>query len=193
MPSSRSSADVDSPAWSAFVEVLKAVAVAVVLSVGINTFLLQIVDVRQSSMEATLEEGDRLILSKVDYRLHDPQRGDIIVFRPPSPACPLDATTCVPFVKRVIGLPGDRVDVTGGKVYVNGVVLSEDYARPPTSPESDSVPYPYLVPADAVFVLGDNRPVSGDSRAWGAVPLASIVGRAYLDFWPLSHAKWLIP
>ena len=183
----------ESPAANAFVEVLKAVAIAVVLSLGINTFLLQVVDVRQSSMETTLEEGDRLILSKIDYHFHDPQRGDIIVFRPPAPACPLEATTCVPFVKRVIGIPGDRIDVRDGRVYLNEVALNERYAKQPTAAEGDAVRYPFVVPSDSVFVLGDNRPVSGDSRAWGAVPRASILGKAYVDFWPVAHVKWLVP
>ena len=184
---------VENPAASAFLEVARAVAIAAVISIALNTFVLQVVDVRQSSMETTLEEGDRLILSKLDYRFTEPRRGDIIVFRPPAPACPVEAPSCVPFVKRVIGVAGDRVDIRDGKVYVNDVALSERYARPPTAPEGDAVRYPYVVPADAVFVLGDNRPVSGDSRAWGAVSRQSILGKAYVDFWPLAHAKWLVP
>jgi len=183
--------NVENSAISAFVEILKAVAIAVVLSLAINTFVVQVVDVRQSSMETTLEEGDRLILSKVDYRIHAPQRGDIIVFRPPT--CVLETAVCVPFVKRVIGIGGDRVDIRDGKVYLNDVALDERYARSPTAAESDSVRYPFVVPSESVFVLGDNRPVSGDSRAWGAVPRGSILGKAYVDFWPLPHAKWLVP
>jgi signal peptidase I len=144
-------------------------------------------------METTLEEGDRLILSKVDYRFHDPQRGDIIVFHPPPAACPLEAALCVPFVKRVIAIGGDRVDIRDGRVYLNDVALVEHYARSPTAPEGDVVRYPYVVPPGSFFVLGDNRPVSGDSRAWGAVTRDSVLGKAYVDFWPVAHAKWLIP
>jgi signal peptidase I len=181
------------PAANAFVDIAKAVAVAVVLSIGINSFLLQVVDVRQSSMETTLEEGDRILLSKVDYRFQTPRRGEIIVFRPPAPACPFESAPCVPFVKRVIGVAGDRIELIDGKVYLNGAVLVERYARQPTTPEGDSVTYPFVVPADSVFVLGDNRPVSGDSRAWGAVSRERILGKAYVDFWPPAHAKWLVP
>jgi signal peptidase I len=183
----------ENPAASAFIEVAKAVVIAAVLSIGLNMFVLQVVDVRQSSMETTLDEGDRLILSKVDYRFTAPQRGDIIVFRPPPAACPLEASQCVPFVKRVIGLAGDRVDIRDGKVYLNDAALTEHYVRSPTAPEGDTIHYPYTVPNDSVFVLGDNRPVSGDSRAWGAVSRESILGKAYVDFWPIVHAKWLVP
>src|SRR5438093_7545414 len=172
-------------------DVLKAVALALFLSIGLNVFVLQVVDVRQSSMETTLVEGDRLLLSKVDYRVHPPQRGDVIVFRPPPPACPVDAD-CVPFVKRVVGIQGDRVDVRDGRLYVNDVAVDEPYARQPTRAEGNAVTYPLVVAADTVFVMGDNRPVSGDSRAWGAVPLSSIIGTAYLDFWPFDHARLLI-
>lgn len=184
---------VESPAANALIEIAKATVIAVVLSIGINAYVLQVVDVRQSSMETTLEEGDRLVLSKVDYRFQGPQRGDIIVFRPPPPACPEEAASCVPFVKRVIAIAGDRIDLRDGKVYLNDVALNERYARSPTAPEGDSVRYPFVVPADAVFVLGDNRPVSGDSRSWGAVPRPNILGKAYVDFWPPTHAKWLVP
>src|SRR5438093_2389464 len=173
-------------------DVLKAVALALFLSIGLNLFVLQVVDVRQSAREATVIEGDRLLLSKVDYRVHAPERGGVIVFRPPPPACPADASDCVPYVKRVVALEGDRVDLRDGRVYVNGAAVDEPYARQPTQAEGNAVTYPLVVPGAAVFVMGDNRPVSGDSRAWGAVPLSSIVGKAYLDFWPLDHARWLI-
>ncbi len=154
--------------------------------------MFQVVDVRQSSMEATLAEGDRIIISKIDYRLHAPERGDVVVFRPPPPACPGDASSCVPFVKRVVALAGDVIDVRDERLAVNGLALDEPYARPPTLAEGNALAYPFRVPADSVFVLGDNRPLSGDSRSWGPVARASILGKGYVAFWPPDHAKWLL-
>jgi signal peptidase I len=143
-------------------------------------------------MEPTLFAGDRIVISKVDYRLHAPERGDVVVFRPPPPACPADASECVPFVKRVIAIAGDVVELRDGRVVVNGAPLVEPYAGAPTGPEGSAVTYPFTVPADSLFVLGDNRPVSGDSRAWGAVPRSSVAGKAYAAFWPPDHARWLL-
>ena len=144
-------------------------------------------------MESTLFEGDRILLSKVDYRLHAPERGDVVVFRPPPPACPADSSSCVPFVKRVVAISGDLVDIRDGALLLNGRPVSEPYARAPTLAEGGAVVYPFTVPADTVFVLGDNRPFSGDSRAWGAVSRGGILGKGYVAFWPLDHARSLLP
>lgn len=171
-------------------EIAKAVAAALLLSIGLNLFVLQVTDVQQSSMEPTLLDGDKLVMSKLDYRFRPPAVGEIVVFRPPPPACPADAS-CPHFVKRVVAVAGDVVDLEGGAVVVNGRVLVEPYAGGPTLPEGEGVRYPYVVPAGAVFVLGDNREVSGDSRAWGAVPRDRVRGRAVVAFWPPGRVQSL--
>lgn len=164
-------------------EVLQALAIAVVISVGLNLFVIQVTEVRQRSMESTLLSGDRVLVSKVDYRLHPPEHGDIIVFKPP-------IETNIPYVKRVIGLPGDSVDLRDGRVFVNGKPLDEPYAFGQTTPRSGQVRFPFRVPDGMLFVLGDNRPVSGDSREWGAVPDENIIGKVILKFWPVREARF---
>ncbi len=164
-------------------EVLQALAIAVLISVGLNFFIIQVTEVRQRSMESTLLSGDRVLVSKVDYRLHLPERGDIIVFKPP-------IDTNIPYVKRIIGLPGDTVDLRDGKVVVNGKVLDEPYAFGQTQVRSGQVRFPFRVPQGQIFVLGDNRPVSGDSREWGTVPDENIIGKVMLKFWPLREARF---
>jgi signal peptidase I len=164
-------------------EVLQALAIAVLISVGLNLFVVQVTEVRQRSMENTLYSNDRVLVSKVDYRLHGPVLGDIIVFKPP-----IDAN--IPYVKRVIGLPGDVIDLRDGHVLVNGRELDEPYAVGVTTPRSGQVRFPFKVPAGSLFVLGDNRTVSGDSREWGAVPEENIIGKVIVKFWPLNEARF---
>lgn len=164
-------------------EVLQALAIAVLISVGLNLFVVQVTEVRQRSMEPTLLSGDRVLVSKVDYRLHPPERGDIIVFRPP-------IDTNIPYVKRVVALPGETVDLRDGRVAVNGRLLDEPYAFGQTQVRSSQVRFPFRVPAGHVFVLGDNRPVSGDSREWGPVPDENVIGKVILKFWPLREARF---
>jgi signal peptidase I len=158
-------------------EVVQALAIAVLISVGLNLFVVQVTEVRQRSMEDTLDHGDRVLVSKVDYRLHPPQRSDIVVFRPP-----IDAN--IPFVKRVVAIAGDTVEIRDGRVLVNDVEVSEPYVIGST--QARAIRYPYVVPAGSVFVMGDNRPVSGDSREWGAVRDEEIIGKVVIRFWPLG-------
>lgn len=160
-------------------EVLQALAIAIVISVSLNVFVVQVTEVRQRSMEPTLLSGDRVLVSKVDYRLHRPERGDIVVFHPP-----IDTT--IPFVKRVVALPGETVDLKDGKVYVDGQVLMESYVVGTTNIRNPAVHFPLTVPPNSLFVLGDNRPVSGDSREWGPVTDERIIGKVTIRFWPIQ-------
>lgn len=133
------------------------------------------------SMDYTLHNNEVLLVDKISYDLHAPQRGDIIVFK-----FPLDPTR--DFIKRVIGLPGDKVSVQNGKVFVNGVALTEPYeAQPPDYGPQSAV----TVPAKSLYVLGDNRNNSYDSHSWGFVPYANIIGRAFLAYWPPSDLALL--
>jgi signal peptidase I len=134
------------------------------------------------SMRDTLTLGDQFIADKFSYRvLHEqPRRGDIVVFRHPS-------DTRGTWVKRVIGLPGDVIEVRDFTVYVNGEALNEDYVR--ERPWQDFGPV--TVPQDKYFVMGDNRNNSEDSRSWGFLPRSHLLGRALMVYWPPSHARIL--
>ncbi len=133
---------------------------------------------------ARVESGPLEFIGGTDgYVFHGPQRGDIVIFHPPSD----DLTD---YVKRVIAIPGDRVDLRQGKVYVNGERVDEPYISGKfTSSQNQQVRFPLDVPEGNYFVLGDNRPVSNDSRSWGFVPADDIVGRAWFGYWPFSSIR----
>jgi signal peptidase I len=128
-------------------------------------------------MEPNLEEGERLLISKVVYNLRSPERGDIVVFHPPK-------KRRVDFIKRIIALPGETIEVKSGVVYVNGRQLDEPYIK--ESPEYALAKQ--KIPKDEYFVLGDNRNNSNDSHNGWTVPRQGIVGKAWLLMWPPN--KW---
>lgn len=130
-------------------------------------------------MQTTLTSDNFVIVNKVSYLFHAPQRGDVIVFH-----YPLDTTR--DFIKRVIGLPGDTVMVDSTTVTVNGVTLKEPYVGTPFNPIANK----WVIPANQYFVMGDNRQVSDDSRDWGCVPKDFIVGKAVAVYWPTKD--WTI-
>jgi signal peptidase I len=141
----------------------------------IRTFVFETYRVVGQSMMSTLEEDQRLIVSKLSYRLHEPQRGDIIVFYDP-----FDSDRNL--IKRIIGLPGDLLEIRQGQVYVNGQLLAEPYT---SHPGTYSQP-PTAIPEGQYFVMGDNRTNSSDSRSWGTLDGAEIVGKAAFTYWPLK-------
>lgn len=128
------------------------------------------------SMEPTLANGQYLLVNKAVYWFGHPQEGDIIILR-----FPLDPKTF--YVKRVIGLPGDTVEITGGKVYVNGHALLEPYISAPPAYQMPKE----IVPPNDYFVLGDNRNNSSDSHVWGMLPGNDVVGKAFISYWPPTH------
>ncbi|MFZ2095893.1 MAG: signal peptidase I [Anaerolineales bacterium] len=152
-------------------DVLETLVLSVVLFVGINMISARI-RVDGASMEPTLVSGEYVIVSKISYRLGSPQHGDIIVFH--FPRDPEEE-----YIKRVIGLPGDEVEVRHGSVYVNGQLLDETYLKVTTNYNGT-----WTVSADQLFVLGDNRNNSSDSHDWGTVPMDYVVGKAILVYWP---------
>ncbi|GAX91422.1 signal peptidase I [Effusibacillus lacus] len=158
-------------------EWIKALGLAVVLALGIHQFVFAQFLVDGESMMPTMEHRERLIVNKLIYRIHKPEYGDIIVFKYP-------ADKSKDFIKRVIGLPGDTVEVKGGKVYRNGQELKEPYLGEPTNGTWG----PEKVPEGKIFVMGDNRNNSKDSRdrTVGFIPYDLVVGRADLVFWPLN-------
>jgi signal peptidase I len=151
--------------------------ISVLISLFIILFVYQPVKVEGGSMEPGLEDQERIFINKLAYRLEPIERGDVIVFRYPR-------DTRKNFIKRVIALPGDRIRVTDGRVYLNGQEISEPYV-----PEEylDSRSYPEIrVPADSYFVLGDHRSMSNDSRDFGPVLRGYIYGKAVFGYWPVE-------
>ncbi|MGE5225216.1 MAG: signal peptidase I [Omnitrophica WOR_2 bacterium] len=167
----------DNRGWRrTFFDVFETILLSVVLFFGINTISSRI-RVESISMQPTLFAGNFVLVNKLAYRLGSPSRGDIIVFRyPPDPSQ-------VPYIKRVIGLPGDHVHIEGGKVYINGELLAEPYLTVQTNRGGD-----WTVPDKSLFVMGDNRNNSSDSRSWGMVPLGNVIGKAEFIYWPPQ--KW---
>jgi len=139
-------------------------------------FAIQSYRVSGPSMLPGLQTDDYVLVNKIAYLFHAPERGDVIVFH-----YPLD--TSEDFIKRVIGLPGDTVTLDNKTVQVDGVVLHEPYISEAYNPSGKTI----KVPMDEYFVLGDNRPLSDDSRDWGFVPKADLVGKAVIVYWPLSN------
>lgn len=165
------------PVWLSFLwEVLQTLIMAVVLYFLIDTVVGR-VRVENISMQPTLHEGEFILVNKLAYRLGSYERGDIIIFHH-------DATE--DYIKRVIGLPGDRVEVRGQHVYVNGEMLSEPYIA--AEPQYTGM---WQVPQGELFVLGDNRNQSSDSHQWGFVPASTVVGRALIVYWPLNELQIL--
>ncbi|WP_013324122.1 signal peptidase I [Gloeothece verrucosa] len=165
-----------------WLELTKTVIYAGILALGIRTFVAEARYIPSSSMEPTLQINDRLIIEKISYHFREPQRGDVVVFNPTEALIKQNFKDA--FIKRVIGLPGDTVEVKGGKVYVNGEALIEDYIA--QKPDYDYGPV--TVPQGQYLVLGDNRNNSYDSHYWGFVPKDKIIGRAAIRFWPLNRA-----
>lgn len=153
------------------VDVLETVVFAIVLFVGINAVSTRI-RVDGSSMEPTLHNNELVIVNKLAYKLTKPRLGDVIVFRKPS-------EPDEEYIKRVIGVAGDRIEVSQGQVFVNGQRLEEPYIA-----ASPNYPGSWTVPAGALFVLGDNRNDSSDSHTWGPVPVKSVIGKAVFVYWP---------
>lgn len=161
-----------------WIEGVKTVATAAVLAFGIRTFVAEARYIPSSSMEPTLQINDRLIIEKLSYKFRDPERGDVVVFSPTAKLREENFKDA--FIKRVIGLPGDKVEVHKGTVFINGQALSEDYIA--EKPNYDFGPV--TVPPDQYLVLGDNRNNSYDSHFWGFVPRDNLIGRAVVRFWP---------
>jgi signal peptidase I len=169
--------------WRAVLEIIQALALAVIISVVLNLFVVQVTEVRQRSMEQTLLQGDRVLVSKVDYRFRMPQRGDIVVFQPTT-------DSSIPYVKRVAAIAGDTVDVKDGNLYVNGTKTDYPGAHGATTPQSPAVVFPLKIPADSFFALGDNRQASSDSRSFGPQPDDRIIGKVILRFWPFDRLRF---
>jgi len=173
-----------------FVEIIKTLVTAAILAFGIRTFVAEARYIPSESMQPTLEINDRLIIEKISYRFRTPERGDVVVFRPTEELKKQGYKEA--FIKRVIGLPGDTVEVKNDQVFVNNQKLPEKYIYAPEiapgyQPRPQRPYGPTKVPDDQYLVLGDNRNNSLDSRSWGFVPRDNLIGRATVRFWPLQR------
>ncbi|KKI98233.1 signal peptidase I [Prochlorothrix hollandica] len=164
-----------------WVEGIKTIGLSAILAFGIRTFVAEARYIPSSSMLPTLQINDRLIVDKVTYYLSEPQRGDIVVFNPTDALLAQNFRDA--FIKRIIGLPGDTVEVYDGQVWVNGQVIAENYIQD----QPDYIYGPETVPEGHYLVLGDNRNNSYDGHSWGFVPRDRIIGRATVRFWPLGR------
>jgi len=171
---------------SFFWELLKAFLLAMVIIVPIRYFIAQPFFVRGASMEPNFQNGEYLVIDQLSYRLSDPKREDVVVFR-----YPLDESQF--FIKRIVGLPGDEVRVENGQIiivnatYPNGVVLNESQYLPAELKTGGQLSV--RLGADQYFVLGDNRPASSDSRSWGPANRSEIVGRVWMRAWPFDRLQ----
>jgi signal peptidase I len=180
-----------------WIETVKTIGLSLILAFGVRTFAAAAYNVSSGSMQPNLQINDKFLVDKVTYRFQEPRRGDIVVF---SPTAELkrekyhDA-----FVKRVIGLPGEKVELKNGKVYINNKLLKEDsYLTSEqrtsvdiciTEKQSAYLSQPVTIPPNSYLVLGDNRNNSYDGRCWGIVPHKNLIGRAMVRFWPLANGE----
>lgn len=154
-------------------DILETLLLSVVLFFLINAVSARI-RIDGSSMEPNLHHDEFVIVSKINYRFGEPERGDVVVFDFPR-------NITEEYIKRIIGLPGDQIKIGGGSVYVNEVLLPEPYINEFPVYEGE-----WIVPDESLFVLGDNRNNSSDSHNWGMVPMENVIGEALLVYWPPS-------
>ncbi len=178
-------------------EILEVIIPALLLFLVLRAFIVEARYVPSPSMRPTIIEWDRFLVEKVSYRFREPRRGDIVVFHPTATANNLANEEKIrrgerpvslnDFIKRIIGLPGEIIEIKEGTVFINGVPLEEDYI---TSDRRPIYEYgPVTIPDGEYLVLGDNRNQSWDSHYWGFVPRKNIVGRAFWRFWPLKRME----
>lgn len=171
-------------------EIAKVLIISLVIVLPIRYFIVQPFIVRGASMEPNFEDREYLVVDELSYYFREPLRGEVVIFRYPK-------DTQQFFIKRIIGLPGDRVVIKNGRVSImnsthqDGMLIEEAYLFPPnrpTHPETD-----VTVPEGEFFVLGDNRDFSSDSRVWGFLPKTLIVGKAFFRAWPLGKLGTINP
>ncbi len=160
-------------------EGVKIIGLTMCLAFGVKITAAQCYLIPSISMEPTLEVNDRLLVDKISYHFTSPHRGDVVVFTPPQAVVEKEKSAD-PFIKRVIGLPGEQIEVKGGKVYVNNQPLQENYiaARPDYNWGAQ------IVPRNSYLVLGDNRNKSYDGHVWGFLNRDRLIGKAVVRFWP---------
>jgi signal peptidase I len=172
---------------SFFLDITEVVVFAIAIFLFVYLLVLQPHKIKGDSMRPNFQDGEFLLADKITYRFHEPKRGDVIVFQ--APLSPDEE-----YIKRIIGLPGEKVTIKEGKVFIDGKVLNEPYI--PKSFYTGGGMFAkegleLIIPSNHYFVLGDNRPASSDSRAWGFVSKKSITGRAWIIYWPPEKAGFV--
>ncbi len=168
---------------SIIIEYAKIIVTALVISFLLRAYVAEARYIPSESMLPTLKIGDRLIVDKISFEINginDLQRGDIVVFDPPASFKSKDD---IPLIKRVIGLPGETIAIKNGIVYINGAPLDEPYIL--EKPKNDFKPY--VIPENNIFLMGDNRNNSSDSRYWGPLPVQNVIGKAEFRYYPFNH------
>jgi signal peptidase I len=161
--------------------------VALIVSMGLRTYAFQTFFIPSPSMNPTLQDGDRIIVNKLAVEFGTINRGDVLVFKaPPTEDCSTLHVTDL--VKRVIGVPGDKLYSVGNTIYVNGTALVEAWSHTePLGGEIASAMNPVVVAANHYFMMGDNHDNSCDSRMWGTIPRSDVIGKAFVRIWPLTR------
>ena len=165
-----------------FLDIFEIIFFALAIFAFLYLLVLRPHRIQGTSMHPTFPDRQYLLTERVTYYLNEPKRGDIVVFRPP--------VSEDEFIKRIIALPGEKISIRNGRVYINGKALEEKYLSSDVYTSSGKFleeGMEYVVPAGHYIVFGDNRPHSSDSRAWGAVEKKSIAGRAWLVYWPINN------
>jgi len=189
------------------IELILIVALALGLALLIQAVLVKPYRIPSQSMEPTLRVGERVLVSRVNYHVSDPDRGDIVVFHPPIGA---DGNECgaahppdqpcprptpqranVNFIKRIVAVPGDTLAIQDGHAVVNGKVQKEDFTNPCAPGGQCNYTRPIKIPPGYFFMMGDNRGESDDSRFWGPVPRKWIIGQAFFSYWPVERIGFL--
>jgi signal peptidase I len=167
-------------------EWIESLVVAVILALVIRTFVVQAFKIPTGSMRPTLLEGDRILVNKFIYKFQEPKRGDIIVFRYPG-------DKKKDFIKRLIAMEGDAVEIKDGDIYIDGEIVEDPfvirkihyYNKSPYGSSDKKI----TIPEDSYYVLGDNSASSRDSRYWGFVPQKNVIGKAFFLYWPLNRIR----
>ncbi|HNJ98546.1 MAG TPA: signal peptidase I [Ilumatobacteraceae bacterium] len=172
---------------NAWLEWFVVVFVAIGAALLVRAYVLQQFAVSGTSMYSTLHDGDRVLVNKLSYRMHDPNRGDVVVLKT------IESVGERDLIKRVVGLPGETVEYRSCVLYIDGKELVEPYLDPNvvTSTNCGGDQPPLEIPQDAVYVLGDNRGGSKDSRDLGPIAYDDIIGRAFVVIWPAGDWRWL--
>jgi signal peptidase I len=187
-------------ARGSLVELVTIVAVALGLALGIQAVLVKPFRIPSESMVPTLDIGQRVLVDRVTFRIGEPERGDIVVFKPPAGAddnvcgtrhssqspCPRPTASRsdTNFIKRVVAIGGDELKVIDGHVYLNGRRQREPFIRPDSACDICNLPEEITIPKGMFFMMGDNRGESADSRQWGPVPKKWLIGQAFMTYWP---------
>jgi len=173
--------------WSVIVDIIETVVVAAAIFVVVYLFLLQPHQVKGASMEPAFHDSEYILTDKISYRFNEPKRGDVVIFKSPT-------NQDVDFIKRIIALPGEKIEIKNRSIVIynsenpDGFTLSEPYEKIEPISGGSYIPDGKIVevPSENYIVFGDNRTHSFDSREWGPVPKNSIIGKAWLRYWPIK-------